>query len=787
MIDIKLLKSRINCIQYAKRIGLPVNESGDRCRSPFHSGSNNTSLIVYDDWFFSFSDNLGGDVIDFCALYEYGGDKGKAIRELAKSVGIETHNTDGWVHYTEQMNALTALNQTLLTPADFDYLRDRGLTEETIKELKIGRTKDGRLFFPYFSGVANPYVAYYATRAMPNGAYPNAKYMKQKRDEFNNHIPIGLQTLDRKGKPLVIAEGAFDYFSFFQENFPVISAVTGMFSKSQLPQVLDICRMFESVFIVYDNDKISHSGYKFAFRMANILFQNDIPFTVGQVPEQFKDISEFYSAGHALQPLVESSTEGISFLANVITDPDEYERFILSACRRKDVGTLVASNTTFPTDFLKLLRRKATSAPTENVIADEVLAEHTLIHVENVGFYRYVKGVWKLESDLQVRTLCDKKYGIFSTAQRIANTTNLIKSRCLSNVSMNKNPVWNFINGTLELETGVFREANPNDFCSIQMPYPYDSKAKSPRWEKFISEIVNYDPISEEVLQFIAGYVLFDDCVHEKIFVLTGSGSNGKTRFTMMLEQLFDKGNVTNLTPKAFTEKFDAIWLKDSVLNISGEIKGNLATTEEILKTISSGETIRGCFKHRDFIQFQPRAKLIFATNNELSSTDTSDGLARRLVMINFPSKFVDNPNPDNPLEKQKDINLYDNMLMEISGIFNWAYRGYKLLKTVGYFTESESQKVLLEKFKEESNSILIFYNEFMEDFDMDEITREDLFLAYRDWCDEENIRPKPRRTFLGEFRTIGKDIWVDDSRKVISPHSGKRVTERYFKIKTDD
>jgi DNA primase len=109
--------------------------------------------------------------------------------------------------------------QTQLTEADRDYLRSRGLTNETIEELKIGRTNDGRLSIPYMK---NGYVAYYCTRYLPGGSYPESKYRKQKRDDYNEHIPWGLPSLNRDGDTLVIAEGAFDAISFYQDGYPVI-------------------------------------------------------------------------------------------------------------------------------------------------------------------------------------------------------------------------------------------------------------------------------------------------------------------------------------------------------------------------------------------------------------------------------------------------------------------------------------------------------------------------------------------------------------------------------------
>ena len=161
------------------------------------------------------------------------------------------------------------------------------IPRETIDEIRIGQTENGRLAIPYYK---NGYVAYYITRAMPGSASPESKYMKAKKDGLNENVIWGLQSLEREGDTLVVAEGMFDILSFYQEQFPCISAITGHFPGSQIPSVLNICKNYKQVFLVYDNDVVSHAGEKFTVKMAKLLFTNRIPFVVGKVPPGFKTV-----------------------------------------------------------------------------------------------------------------------------------------------------------------------------------------------------------------------------------------------------------------------------------------------------------------------------------------------------------------------------------------------------------------------------------------------------------------------------------------------------------------
>ena len=764
MYDIEQIKQRLSCVDVAQRCGLPITKSGDRCVSPLRAGASNPSSFVVDDEFwYDFGDGRGGDCIDLMAEIQFNGDRGSAIRELARLTGVVDNDPrpDGWLAYTQNLCNMVAHWQTRLTAEDRDYLHSRGLSDFTIESLRLGRTDDGRLSIPY---IKNGYVAYYCTRYLPGGAYPDSKYRKQKRDDYCEHIVWGLDTLNRSEDILVIAEGAFDAMSFVQEGYPCISAITGSFSKDQMPTVLAAARKFKKVLIVYDNDAKSHAGEKFTYRMANTLVKNRIPFIVGTVPAPYKDVSEYYAVGGDLSKIIDAAVDGTHYIAGTLHDFEELEKFIYMVARhtkRTKLESLfgyLRKTSDFDSKRLETLFKSATTAPPETMVADELMKKHKLLFIDSVGFYEYSGGVWQRRSDTFIKAYADKQYGEFSTAQRIGAICNLLKSRARQDVSFNQNPVWNFINGTLELDTGKFRDHNPNDYCSFQASYPYNPDATYSSWSQFIDDVTGGDPKSSELLQFIPAYVLFQSCPHEKIFVLTGSGGNGKSRYLEVLRQLFAPA-VSHLKPRALLDKFQLITLRESFINLAGEIRSDLRDVEEAMKSISSGEPQSACFKGEQFVNFIPRTKLVYACNGQISSGDTSDGLARRLIIVDFKMKFVDIPDPEDPYQRRKDIHILDKLADELQsgGIFNWVYAGYKLLRTVGYFTETSDQAELISDFKRASNPVLLFYEDFIQPNMPEELQNKVLYWDYKQWCDDNGHKPMASNWFHREFRVVAE------------------------------
>lgn len=788
---IQEIKQRITIPDYLSRHGIHVRNGG-RCVSPLRPGAKNpTSFYVTGDRWYDFGSGYGGDVIDLAAQLQFNGDISAAIRSLADELGIRREKTDdfAWREEIQQLCNRAAHYHAALTPADYEYLTDRGLTREDADRLMIGRVTDGylrgRLFLPYFQNGA---VVYYATRAMPGSSFQDNKYMKASLTESPayRHIPWGLQTLNRIADhdTLIISEGYFDAVSWEREGYPVISPITGNFSATQWPDVISACKLFKRVFIIFDNDAISHAGDGFTARTSQRLLQNRIPFVVGHTPNGIKDVNEYYAAGGNLQRLIDSAQDGLKYIASQYTDALELKRFIMSINRYTDsvaiADALDAVSSRFPAAVIKSIQKSADSAPTESQIVDEIIEKHNIIYVDRVGFYEWDGRVWNKISDNVVRNYADNLYGKrFATAQRVNAACNLLKSRAICDIKFDRNPVLTFQNGTLEIETGNFRAFSESDFCSIIMDYDYDPHATAPVWESFIQDITDDEPRRAEILQFIAGYILLPDCRHQKIFLLIGSGGNGKSVYLELIQKLFGDRNVTHVEPNGLTKEFERIRLKDSLLNIGSDINSDFSKGEirEWLLKIADGTSIQACYKGMDHIDFIPRCKLVYACN-AMPTAEIINGLNRRMQFVDFPCQYVENPDPDDPRQKPRDIYLTQKLSAELPGIFNWAYAGYKLLRTVGYFTDAPEQTEFIRQFETTSNPVLVF----CEDHDfVGNVSRDEIYSEYKYWCENTGHKSLSREKFIPKFRDALGDRIVDEKRTTIN---GTRT--RVFVIQPD-
>ena len=304
------------------------------------------------------------------------------------------------------------------------------------------------------------------------------------------------------------------------------------------------------------------------------------------------------------------------------------------------------------------------------------------------------------------------------------------------------------------------------------MDYDYNPSAKCPNWEKFISEVTENIPQRAEILQQIAGYVLFPNCKFQKIFVLVGDGSNGKSVYLNTLENIYSPKSCSYIDPANMSNEFWLIHLKDSMLNFATEINSDFSKAENVLKMVSDGTTMQACYKGQNHITFAPRCKMIFACN-AMPKTKTIQGMERRLLFIDFSAKFVDDPDPNNPHQFKKDIDLQTRLNTELSGIFNWCFYGYRMLKTQNCFTESPEQQIYLQQFRESSNPVETFVIDCADYFKGFQ-SRTAIYELYRRWCDENGHNPMASDRFHTALRVALGDLIVDESQKTIDGIRGR-------------
>jgi putative DNA primase/helicase len=117
---------------------------------------------------------------------------------------------------------------------------------------------------------------------------------------------------------------------------------------------------------------------------------------------------------------------------------------------------------------------------------------------------------------------------------------------------LDQNPwLLNVKNGTIDILSGEFREHRRGDMITKVANVEYNPQADCPLWKKFVREIMDYKTDIIRFVQSASGWALSGDTSEQAMFILFGTGANGKSTFLNTIMHLL--GDYTTSTP---TETF---------------------------------------------------------------------------------------------------------------------------------------------------------------------------------------------------------------------------------------
>jgi P4 family phage/plasmid primase-like protien len=330
-----------------------------------------------------------------------------------------------------------------------------------------------------------------------------------------------------------------------------------------------------------------------------------------------------------------------------------------------------------------------------------------------------------------------------------------------------------FNNGVLDLTTFEFRNGLPEDYISFSTEIDYDINrpyydySEWPAIETFIAQVLP-DP---EVRQYFIRHLstcLIGGNKAQKFHILTGSGSNGKS----MLMNLVSKalGDYAAVVPiSLFTQKRgksgaaapEVIRLKGRRFVTMQEPDEKIALNTGLMKEISSCEKMYARDLFKSGCEFEVQAKFHLACNEKPEINTTDGGTWRRLVVVNYTSKFVDKPCEPHHYP-------IDETIQHSVTSVNWAVPFLNYLVTTlkegsGFHKLPTPAKVLeyTSEYRNDTDGIAKFLSEKTEDFK-----------------DGDEVHP----VLKTQLQSVFKQWKVQNENLLSVSDLVKRVTEKYGK-----
>lgn len=306
-----------------------------------------------------------------------------------------------------------------------------------------------------------------------------------------------------------------------------------------------------------------------------------------------------------------------------------------------------------------------------------------------------------------------------------------------------------FRNGLLNIYDDTFVPFSHEHVITNKIDWDYNPNAYDELTDKTLDRISCNDPQIRMLLEEMVGYTMFRRNELGKAFILTGTGSNGKSTFLNMLKTMLGRRNVSVLDLKKLNDRFSTVMLFGKLANIGDDISEEFVTDAADFKKIVTGETIDAEQKGQPKFEFEPYVKLLFSANNipRIGKGRDSHAILRRLIIVPFNAKFSSN-DPDY-------VPFIGDKLQTQESIEYFIQLGIKAVKRVlidRKFTESEQVQRELEEFEENNNPILGFF----KDTDKDEIENEptnQVYQKYQEYCLANSLQPLSNGEFSKQVK----------------------------------
>ena len=310
----------------------------------------------------------------------------------------------------------------------------------------------------------------------------------------------------------------------------------------------------------------------------------------------------------------------------------------------------------------------------------------------------------------------------------------------------------NLKNGTLTIgPDGVqLREFRAADFLTYQLTFDYDPEATAPKWRACLED-VQPDPEAQQILAEAAALAFIPSSVLklEKIPVLFGSGSNGKSVFQDTFRAVLGNENVSGHSLKLLTSNENArADLQDRSINISSEIGG--ISDSDTFKLLASGEPVSAKILYQDVFTMEDYARLFCNANKLPREIENSPAFFRRFLIIPF-TVTIDPAKKDTTLSKKI-------VSTELPGVLNWILEGLARLLKQGDFSPCTAADQALQQYRHESDSVAIWLEDagYQPSENGHRQPSGVLYTEYRDFCKGEGYSAVGGKTYKERMLSSG-------------------------------
>lgn len=326
--------------------------------------------------------------------------------------------------------------------------------------------------------------------------------------------------------------------------------------------------------------------------------------------------------------------------------------------------------------------------------------------------------------------------------------------------------LFNFNNGTFDLDTLEFRGFRQEDYLTQISSVSYHPDSKCPTFDEFLA---NAFPSCEmrEYIQRYFGYCLSGTATEKAAVIFHGLGDNGKTVLLDVMMAIFGYEGEKSYGKSCSWATFDvnksgALTIRDDLarlhnarLTVCDESDKRMEIAQALFKAVTGGSLItsRGLF--RDLFTYVANFKVILATNHRPKIVGDDGATWSRIHDVPMKQSF--------PKGHAKRIdNLKPRLMAEREGIVCWLIEGWKMFKAAGGLMPPREVLDATAEYRKHSDIQSEFFNDRCVKGNVKDLVAN-LFMAHKGWSNEVGEPEMTRAEFIEFLRESGFKVekWV--------------------------
>ena len=246
------------------------------------------------------------------------------------------------------------------------------------------------------------------------------------------------------------------------------------------------------------------------------------------------------------------------------------------------------------------------------------------------------------------------------------------------------------------------------------------------------------------------------------------SNSNGKSKTIDLFDQAFGeyccKLPITLLTQKRAASNAATSELartKGKRFACLQEPSEDEKLNVGLMKELTGGDKIMARSLYKEPIEFKPQTKMILTCNTLPNVPSDDGGTWRRIRVVEFTSKFCENPDPLKETEFLADFELSEKFAVWKEPFMSLLIEYHKKYIETG-ITEPDEVLQCTKEYQKNNDIFLEFIETEFERCEEDLVTYNDVLSSYKLWCKDNNVQPvstKKREFIKAISRILGRTV----------------------------